>query len=61
MTAREKFLPYSEYKKILQRLDKACHEFDHESIREILLAAPAGFNPKDGIGDLVWKQKKQQE
>jgi len=61
MTANESFLPYCEYKVILEQLDKACHEFDHESIREILLATPAGFNPTDGIGDLVWKAKKQQE
>ncbi|PKH01844.1 nucleoside-diphosphate sugar epimerase [Psychromonas sp. MB-3u-54] len=60
MTANEKFLPYSEYEKILQRLDKACHKFDHESIREILLSTPAGFNPTDEIGDLVWKAKQQQ-
>ncbi|HEY7867349.1 MAG TPA: nucleoside-diphosphate sugar epimerase/dehydratase [Psychromonas sp.] len=59
MTANESFLPYCEYKVILEKLDKACHEFDHESIREILLATPAGFNPTDGIGDLVWKAKKQ--
>jgi FlaA1/EpsC-like NDP-sugar epimerase len=59
MTANENFLPYSEYEKILQRLDQACHEFDHESIREILLSTPAGFNPTDGIGDLVWKAKQQ--
>ncbi|MFT6926886.1 MAG: FlaA1/EpsC-like NDP-sugar epimerase [Psychromonas sp.] len=61
MTAHEYFLPFFEYEQILQRLDKACHEFDHETIREILLAAPAGFNPTDGIGDLVWKEKKQKK
>ena len=61
MTAHENFLPYSEYAQILQRLDKACHEFDHETIRSILLEIPAGFNPTDGIGDLVWQAKKQQQ
>jgi FlaA1/EpsC-like NDP-sugar epimerase len=55
MTANESFLPYSEYELILQKLDKACHTFNHEQIRDILLAVPAGFNPTDGIGDLVWK------
>ncbi len=54
MTANESFLPYSEYEKILQKLDKACHSFDHQQIREILLEVPAGFNPTDEIGDLVW-------
>ncbi|MCW8995570.1 MAG: polysaccharide biosynthesis protein, partial [Psychromonas sp.] len=55
MTAHENFLPYSEYKVVLQKLDAACHTFDHLFIREILLSVPAGFNPTDGIGDLVWK------
>lgn len=55
MTAQEAFLPYSEYKLMLDELDAACHDFDHEKIRKLLLAAPAGFNPTDGIGDLVWQ------
>lgn len=54
MCAHESFLPYSEYKLILEELDKACHDFDHQKIRDILLTVPAGFNPTDGIGDLVW-------
>ncbi|MBV7314842.1 nucleoside-diphosphate sugar epimerase/dehydratase [Shewanella sp. NIFS-20-20] len=57
MTANELFLPWVELEKILNRLDKACHEFDHERIREILLTTPTGFNPTDGICDLVWQQK----
>ena len=54
MCAHESFLPYNEYKLILEELDKACHDFDHQKIRGILLTVPAGFNPTDGIGDLVW-------
>tara|TARA_R110001592_G_scaffold74670_7_gene226691 strand:- start:7096 stop:8979 length:1884 start_codon:yes stop_codon:yes gene_type:complete len=54
MCAHESFLPYSQYKVILEELDKACHDFDHKKIRDILLTVPAGFNPTDGIGDLVW-------
>ncbi|WP_022942341.1 hypothetical protein [Psychromonas hadalis] len=55
MCANESYLSYPEYKQILSRLEDACHQFDHEAIREILLSAPVGFNPTDGIGDLVWK------
>ena len=55
MTANETFLPYEEYQLILEKLDTACHEFDHQTIRQILLDTPTGFNPTDGIGDLVWK------
>ena len=43
---------------ILARLDKACHEFQHEKIRDILLSTPTGFNPTDGICDLVWLQNR---
>ncbi|MBY8275690.1 polysaccharide biosynthesis protein [Vibrio fluvialis] len=60
MTANELFLPLDEFSAILERLDNACHNFEHETIREILLDTPTGFSPTDGIGDLVWnaKQKK---
>ncbi|PKH05301.1 nucleoside-diphosphate sugar epimerase/dehydratase [Moritella sp. Urea-trap-13] len=55
MTAQEDFLPLDNYNQLLDRLDTACHDFDHEAIRQLLLDAPTGFNPVDGIGDLVWK------
>jgi len=58
MTAQEAMLDWSELERLLTKLDDACHVFDHELIREILLKAPAGFNPTDGICDLVWQQKE---
>jgi len=57
LTANEAMLTWEDLSPILDRLDKACHEFDHETIREILLTAPTGFNPTDGICDLVWAQR----
>ncbi|EPS0984603.1 polysaccharide biosynthesis protein [Vibrio vulnificus] len=59
MTANEQFLPLEEFNQILDNLDRACHEFDHETIRQILLETPTGFNPTDGIGDLVWNAKQK--
>ncbi|WP_305402617.1 nucleoside-diphosphate sugar epimerase/dehydratase [Photobacterium leiognathi] len=59
MTANERFLSLDEYLHILDLLDKACHDFKHEDIRQILLDAPTDFKPTDGIGDVVWKQKQQ--
>ncbi|MBM7072109.1 polysaccharide biosynthesis protein [Shewanella sp. 202IG2-18] len=56
MTANESFLEWSEYSVILEKLDKACHGFQHEVIRDILLTTPTGFAPTDGICDLVWQQ-----
>jgi FlaA1/EpsC-like NDP-sugar epimerase len=46
MTANELFLSWDEYAVILDRLDIACHAFDHEAIRNILLSTPTGFRPK---------------
>jgi FlaA1/EpsC-like NDP-sugar epimerase len=57
MTAQEMMLDWDELEALLSRLDDACHAFDHELIREILLDAPTEFNPTDGICDLVWQQK----
>ncbi|WP_392343451.1 polysaccharide biosynthesis protein [uncultured Shewanella sp.] len=56
MTANESYLTWKEYSVILKQLDIACHEFDHEAIRDILLKTPTGFAPKDGICDLVYQQ-----
>ena len=57
MTANELYLTWKEYSVILERLDAACHDFDHELIRDILLSTPTGFAPTDGICDLVYQQK----
>lgn len=54
MTANERFLSIDDFMGLINRLDRACHDFDHESIRQILLEAPTDFSPTDGIGDLVW-------
>jgi len=58
MTASEVMLPFAELNVFLEALDIACHNFDHETIRQLLLDAPTGFNPTDGICDLVWNAKK---
>ncbi|MEZ8292924.1 polysaccharide biosynthesis protein [Vibrio splendidus] len=61
MTAQEVFLPIDEYDSLLESLDFACHNLEHEAIRQLLLDAPTGFNPTDGIGDLVWNAGQIQE
>ncbi|MCG6280993.1 polysaccharide biosynthesis protein [Vibrio diabolicus] len=60
MTAHEAHLPLEEYDLLLNELDFACHSMDHESIRTLLLSAPTGFNPTDGIGDLVWNHNQSE-
>lgn len=54
MTAHEVFLPIDEYDGLLESLDFARHNLEHETIRKLLLDAPTGFKPTDGIGDPVW-------
>ncbi len=61
LTASEAMLSWTDLSQILSQLDKACHNFDHESIRQILLDAPTGFKPTDGICDLVWAQRSNQK
>lgn len=61
MTANEAMLSWEDLEPLLDSLDKACHDFDHESIRDMLLAAPTGFNPSDGICDLVWAARQPEE
>ena len=58
MTANEVMLPLVQFNEFIEALDVACHNFDHETIRQLLLEAPTGFNPTDGICDLVWNVKK---
>ncbi len=55
MTAKEVSLAWSEMEGLLELLDKACINFDQQVIRNILLNAPTGFDPSDGICDLIWE------
>lgn len=59
MRANEQLLPWTELRTLLLRIDAACHQFDHELLRELLLEAPAAFTPTDGICDLVWKARSE--
>ncbi len=61
MTAHEVMLPLSELNVFIDALDIACHNFEHEKIRQLLLDAPTGFNPTDGICDLVWNARLKNE
>jgi FlaA1/EpsC-like NDP-sugar epimerase len=59
MAAHEVMLSWEVLEPILDELDTACHQFDHQRIRDILLEAPTGFNPSDGICDLVWLERNK--
>ncbi|MFQ3215231.1 MAG: FlaA1/EpsC-like NDP-sugar epimerase, partial [Marivirga sp.] len=53
MTANEVHLSWSETHNLLNRLDKACHEFHVDDVIELLLEAPTAFNKQGDCPDWV--------
>ncbi|WP_028024872.1 polysaccharide biosynthesis protein [Enterovibrio calviensis] len=49
MAASETMLAWEDMQNLLHRLDESCHDFDSDRIKNILLEAPTGYNPKEGI------------
>lgn len=45
MTACEASLPWEDMAPLLSLLDKCCHDFDTDCIKNILLTAPTGYKP----------------
>jgi len=56
MTANEIHLSWPETHNLLNRLDRACHEFKVEDVIDLLLEAPAAFNKQGKIPDWVLNQ-----
>ena len=59
MRANEHMLPWPELRILLTQIDAACHQFDYERLRHLLLEAPVAFTPSDGICDLMWKARTE--
>lgn len=57
LTAHEDMLSWTELEGYLKQMDEACTNFEHDVIRNLLLTIPTGFQPTDGICDLVWHAK----
>ena len=53
MTANEVHLSWPETHTLLNRLDKACHEFHVDDVIDLLLEAPAAFNKQGECPDWV--------
>ncbi len=53
MTANEVHLSWPETHNLLNRLDKACHEFHVDDVIDLLLEAPAAFNKQGECPDWV--------
>lgn len=56
MTANETMLPWASLAPLLEQIRDACDRYDQTGLRRLLLEAPAGFAPRDGICDLLWQQ-----
>ncbi|CNJ06462.1 TrsG protein-like protein [Yersinia aldovae] len=56
MAANEIMLEWDKLNSLLNKIESACSNFDCERIRSLLLEAPAGFQPTDGICDLIWQK-----
>jgi len=59
MKGNELSLPWDEVEVLLGQIDKFSHLFDCETVRQLLLEAPLGYQPESGINDLVWKKALQ--
>ncbi|PID44662.1 MAG: nucleoside-diphosphate sugar epimerase [Proteobacteria bacterium] len=58
MKAQETFLPWEELKALLDEMDRACHTFDCERVRQLLVSAPTDYQPRNENQDLVWQQNR---
>lgn len=57
MRAEEYCLSWAETRHLLQELDRACHEYACDRVRELLVQAPTGYSAQEDIGDAVWLHK----
>ena len=53
--ANEVYLSWTDMQALLSELSEASINYDLEKIRTLMLSAPTGFNPTDGICDLWWQ------
>ncbi|HJS17091.1 MAG TPA: nucleoside-diphosphate sugar epimerase/dehydratase [Rheinheimera sp.] len=57
--ANEVCLNWPEMQALLSELSEASINYDLEKIRALMLSAPTGFNPIDGICDLWWQANQR--
>jgi FlaA1/EpsC-like NDP-sugar epimerase len=54
MKAKEASMSWEDLNLLLSGLDKAMNEIDIDTVRQLLLKAPLGFNPSSAIADYLW-------
>ncbi|WP_111640754.1 polysaccharide biosynthesis protein [Marinimicrobium alkaliphilum] len=58
MRAEEQSMSWESTKALLDELDKACHTYKCDQVRELLMNAPTGYNTHEELGDAVWLQRQ---
>lgn len=58
MTAKEAYLSLEELNQLVAQLEEACNNNDSKAIRQLLLNAPAGYQPVSELADFVWLQQQ---
>jgi FlaA1/EpsC-like NDP-sugar epimerase len=58
MRAEELELPWSVLREKLEQVDAACHQFDCETVRNVLLEVVDGYQSSRNICDLVWENNE---
>ncbi|MDD4977066.1 MAG: nucleoside-diphosphate sugar epimerase/dehydratase [Gallionella sp.] len=61
MRAEEVELPWTVLQEKLQIVDLACHQFDCEAVRKVLLEVVDGYAPTSGICDHVWEARRDHQ
>ncbi|HEY7883537.1 MAG TPA: nucleoside-diphosphate sugar epimerase/dehydratase [Cellvibrionaceae bacterium] len=57
MRAEEYCLSWPETRHLLDELDRACHDYSCDRVRELLMQAPTGYSSEEELGDAVWLHK----
>ncbi len=57
MRASEDYLPFDKLLPLLKELRMATEQLDRDRVREVLKLAVSGYQPANGIDDLVWARK----
>lgn len=57
MRAEEHCLSWDDTHALLKLLDRACHDYSCDQVRELLMNAPTGYTSNEAVGDAVWKHK----
>ncbi len=60
MRAQEAEIPWVKLQTMLDALEQACHGFDYEAVRALLMNMVIEYEPQCGIEDLIWSASQKQ-